>query len=168
MTFVVAVGALALVVGSPALAATPTTHAVYSFDLTSGDTATSPVAGTMAGPGDSIRVKGSGTFEPIAGTVKASGRFVHYAADGSVHCQGTWKATAFTSFLDFGTNSDGQEGGVLSLVVSHYCTTMGMTMTGIPMTVTSTVKAPAGYVAGITVGDFTVPTAGAVVMQPQQ
>jgi len=45
-----------------------------------------------------------------------------------------------------------------------------MTMTGIPMTVTSTVKVPAGYVAvaGITVGDFTLPTGGSVVMQPQQ
>ncbi len=46
-------------------------------------------------------------------------------------CQGTWKATAFTSFTDFGTNADGEEGGVLSLVVTHYCKTMGMTMTGI-------------------------------------
>jgi len=90
MTFVVAVGALALIVGSPALAATPTTHTVYSFDLTSGDTATAPVAGMMAAAGDSIRVKGSGTFDPIARTVKASGKFVHYA-DGIVHCQGTWK-----------------------------------------------------------------------------
>jgi hypothetical protein len=168
MTLAVALGALALIVGSPALAATPTTHTVYSFDLTSGDTATAPLAGMMAAPGDSIRVKGSGTFDPIARTVKAGGKFVHSAADGTVHCQGTWKATGFTSFVDFGGNSDGQEGGVLSLVVSHYCTTMGMTMTGIPMTVTSTVKAPAGYVAGITLGDFTVPTGGAVVMQPQQ
>ena len=169
MTFVVAVGALALIVGSPALAATPTTHTVHSFDLTSGDTATAPAAGMMAAAGDSIRVKGSGTFDPIARTVKASGKFVHYA-DGIVHCQGTWKATDFTSFVDFGVNNDGQEGGVLSLVVSHYCTTMGMTMTGIPMTVTSTVKVPAGYVAvaGITVGDFTLPTGGSVVMQPQQ
>lgn len=170
ITLAIAVGAFALVVGSPAFAATPTTHTVYSFDLGSGDTATAPVAGMMAAPGDWIRVKGSGTFDPVAHTVKASGKFVHYAADGSVHCQGTWKATDFTNFVDFGVNSDGQEGGVLSLVVSHYCTTMGMTMTGIPMTVTSTVKLPAGYaaVAGITVGDFTVPTGGSVVMQPQQ
>jgi hypothetical protein len=168
IALVVAVGALALIVGSPALAATPTTHAVYSFDLTSGNTATAPVASMMAAPGDSIRVKGSGTFDPIARTVRASGKFVHYAADGSVHCQGTWKATGFTSFVDFGVNSDGQEGGFLSLVVSHSCTTMGMTMSGIRMTVISTVKAPAGYLAGITVGDFTVPTGGTVVMQPQQ
>lgn len=42
-------------------------------------------------------------------------------------CQGTWKATGFTSFTGFGAN------------VTHYCKTMGMTMTGIPMTVTSTI-----------------------------
>jgi len=52
--------------------------------------------------------------------------------------------------------------------VTHYCTTMGMTMTGIPMTVTSTVNAPPGYVQGTTVCDFTQPVAGAVVMQPAQ
>ncbi len=102
--------------------------------------------------------------------VKASGSFVHYNSSGTVVCQGTWKATAFTSFTDFGTNADGEEGGVLSLVVTHYCKTMGMTMTGIPMTVTSTVKAPASssYMEGTTVCDFTVPTGGKVVIQPQQ
>ena len=47
---------------------------------------------------------------------------------------------------------------------------MGMTMTGIPMTVTSTVDAPAGssYVEGTTVGDFTQPTGGGVEIQPDQ
>lgn len=160
--------ALVALTASPALAATPSQHGVYSFSLASGNTATAPAAGMMASAGDWIRVKGSGTFDPVAGTVKASGKFVHYTAAGAVHCEGTWKATSFSSFLDFGVNSDGQEGGVLSLVVSHYCTTMGMTMTGIPMTVTSTVRAPAGYVAGITMGDFTQPTGGTVVMQPQQ
>jgi hypothetical protein len=115
-------------------------------------------------------VRGSGTFDPTARTVKASGSFVHYNSSGSVVCQGTWKATAFTSFTDFGTNANGEEGGVLSLVVTHYCKTMGMSMTGIPMTVTSTVNAPAGssYVEGTTVCDFTVPTGGTVVIQPEQ
>jgi hypothetical protein len=71
-------------------------------------------------------------------------------------CRGTWTATGFTSFLGFGTNPDGRAGGVLSMVATHHCT-MGMTMTGIPMTVTSTVKAPAGsnYVQGVRVRDFT-------------
>jgi hypothetical protein len=161
---------LSLVLGSPARASGTTSDMVYSFDLTRGDTASSPTGGGMASPGDWIRVKGSGTFDTKAQTVKASGSFVHYNSTGTVVCQGTWKATAFTSFTDFGTNADGEEGGVLSLVVTHYCKTMGMTMTGIPMTVTSTVKAPAGssYVEGTTVCDFTNPTGGTVVMQPQQ
>ena len=161
---------LSLVLWSPAWAAGTNSDTVYSFDLTRGDTASSPNAGGMASPGDWIRVKGSGTFDPKAQTVQASGSFVHYNSSGSVVCQGTWVATAFTSFTDFGTNADGQEGGVLSLVVTHYCKTMGMKMTGLPMTVTSTVKAPAGssYVEGTTVHVFTVPTGGTVVMQPQQ
>jgi len=73
-------------------------------------------------------------------------------------------------FTGFGTNDQGEEGGVLSIVVTHYCTTMGMTMTGIPMTVTSTVDAPAGstYVEGTTVADFTQPAGGGVEIQPDQ
>jgi hypothetical protein len=56
-------------------------------------------------------------------------------------------------------NGQGEEGGVLSIVVTHYYTTMGMT---------STVGAPAGstYVEGTTVGDFTQPTGGGVEIQP--
>ena len=42
---------------------------------------------------------------------------------------------------------------MLSIAVTHYCKTMGMTMTGIPMTITSTVNAPADYTEGTTVGD---------------
>lgn len=160
---------LSLVLWSPAIAAGTTSHTVYSFDLTRGDTASSSNGdGGMVSPGDWISVKGSGTFDPTAQTVKAGGSFVHYHSNGSVACQGTWVATSFTSFTDFGTNADGQEGGVLSLVVTHYCKTMGMTMTGLSMTVTSTVNAPTGYVEGITVHVFTVPTGGIVVMQPQQ
>jgi len=115
-------------------------------------------------------VKGSGTFDPAARTVTAKGSFVHYSASGTVICKGTWTATAFTSFTDFGTNDQGLEGGVLSIVVTHYCTTMGMTSTGIPMTVTSVIDAPAGgaYAEGTTVCDFTKPTGGAVEIQPEQ
>jgi hypothetical protein len=166
LTLVVALGALALIAVSPALAAKPAVHTEHTFDLSSGATATAPAGDMMAASGDWVRVKGSGRFDPIARTVEADGTFVHYAANGSVHCQGTWKATGFTSFVDFGANSDGKQGGVLSLVVSHFCKTMGMTMTGIPMTVTSTVNAPAGYVAGITLDPFTVPTSANVVIEP--
>ena len=160
--------ALSALTASPAFASTSARHTTYSFDLTSGNSALATASDMMTSPGDRISVKGSGTFDPVAGRVKASGKFVHYTAAGAVHCRGTWKATSFTGFVDFGVNSDGEEGGVLSLVVSHYCSTMGMTMTGIPMTVTSTVNAPAGYVEGITMGPFGVPLKGAVVMQPEQ
>ncbi len=161
------VGLLSLVLWSPAWAAGTTSHTVYSFDLTRGDTASSPSGGMMASPGDWISVKGSGTFDTTAQTVNASGSFVHYHSDGSVACQGTWVATSFTSFTDKGTNANGEEGGVLVLVVTHYCKTMGMTMPGIAMTVTSNVNDPS-LVEGITVHVFTSPTGGTVVMQPQQ
>ncbi|SRR6266568_75377 len=163
-------GVMSLAPAAPALAAGTTPDSVYSFALAPPNTAVSPSGGTMAAPGDWIRVKGSGTFDPAAGTLAAKGSFVHYSSTGTVVCKGTWKATGFTSFTGFGTNDQGEEGGVLSIVVTHYCTTMGMTMTGIPMTVTSTVDAPAGssYVEGTTVGDFTQPTGGGVEIQPDQ
>lgn len=165
----VVASATALFAGSPALATTATS--TYSFDLATANTAVSPYGGTICGTttaGDWISVKGSGTFDPAAKTIQAKGSFVHYNSSGTVMCQGTWKATGFTNFTDFGTNDQGQDGGVLSMVVTHYCTTMGMTMTGIPMTVTSTVNASAGYTEGTTVGDFTQPTGGTVVIQPKQ
>lgn len=109
---------------------------------------------------------GPGVFSPAAPTVLAGGTFVHYSATGAVVCRGTWKATGFTGLTDFGASAQGQEGGVLSLVVTHYRTTMGMVMTGIPMTITSTVNAPAGYGEGITVGDFTQPAGGTVTIRP--
>ncbi len=161
----VAVSAMALFAGPPALATAAATSTTYSFDLATANTTVSPNGGTMASPGDWISVKGSGTFDPAAKTIRAKGSFVHYNASGTIMCQGTWKATAFTGFTDFGTNDQGENGGVLSMTVTHYCTTMGMTMTGIPMTVTSTVNAPAGYTEGTTVADFTQPTGGTVVIQ---
>jgi hypothetical protein len=153
---------------SPALAAT---GARYEFELATANTAASPDGGTMCGTtmaGDWISLKGSGTFDASAGTVRAKGSYVHYRAGGGVACQGTWKASAFGGFTGFGTDDRGAAGGVLSMVVTHDCTTMDMTMTGIPMTVTSTVNAPDGYIQGTTVGDFTQPTGGTVVIEPEQ
>jgi hypothetical protein len=167
----VAAAAMALVIGSPALAAGTATSTTYSFDLAKASTAISPSGGTICGttmPGDWISVTGSGTFDTAAKTIQGKGSFVHYNASGTVMCQGTWKATGYTSFTDFGANDQGQQGGVLAMTVTHYCKTMGMTMTGIPMTVTSTVNAPAGYTEGATVGDFTQPTGGTIVIQPEQ
>lgn len=164
----VAALATALLAGSPAAATATDTATGYSFDLVGANTAVSPDGGTMASPGDRISVTGSGTFDPAAGTVRAKGRFVHYSSTGTVMCQGTWKATGLTGFTGFGTDDQGTAGGVVSMTVSHYCTTMGMTMPGIPMTVTSTVNAPAGYTEGVTMGEFTQPTGGTVVIQPEQ
>ena len=69
---------------------------------------------------------------------------MHHNADGTVHCRGCWKATAVIGWTDFGGGHarHGRHGGALSLMVTHYCTTMGKVQTGIPMTVTSTLNAP--------------------------
>lgn len=55
---------------------------------------------------------------------------------------------------------------LVSLLVTHYCATMGALHTGIAMTVTSARNAPtgSGYLDGITVGEFTQPTGGTVVI----
>jgi hypothetical protein len=162
-----AAAAMTIFGGAPVMAAATATTTSYSFDLAAANTAISPAGGTMCGPtaaGDWISVTGSGTFDPAAGSIRAKGSFTHYNSGGSIVCRGTWKAAALTAFTDFGVNDQGEEG----MTVTHYCKTIGMTMTGIPMTVTSTVNAPAAYTDGTTVGDFTQPTGGTVVIQPEQ
>ncbi|HEU5155727.1 MAG TPA: hypothetical protein VFU43_01940 [Streptosporangiaceae bacterium] len=111
-------------------------------------------------------MSGGGRFDPATGSVRAGGEFTHYAADGSVHCGGTWQATELTGWTDFGGRRRGRHGGVISLRVTHHCSTMGEVHTDIPMTVTSTLNAPSGsgYVAGTTVADFTQPTGGKVTI----
>lgn len=170
-----AVAALALMM--PAGAATAdtagparATDTSFSFALVTPNTAVAPSAGMMASPGDSIRVNGAGQFDPKAKTVHAGGTFIHYKADGSVHCRGTWKATAVTGWTDFGARSGHRHGGVVSLLVTHYCAAMGEVHTDIPMTVTSALNAPPGstYTTGVTVGDFTVPTGGKVRITAHQ
>src|SRR5512135_3824743 len=150
---------------APATATAPARAraSVVSFRLAPPNTAVAPTRGKMATAGDSIRVTGGGTVT-VGGPVDAKGGFVHYNADGTVHCRGWWKATAVTGWTDFGGGNGrhGRHGGVLSLVVTHYCTTMGEVHTGIPMTVTSTLNAPPGsaYTEGTTAADFTRPTGG--------
>lgn len=165
-----AVAAGAIAVAAPALASATSHDISYSFVLAPANTAVSPSGGVMASPGDWISVKGSGTFDPSAKTVAAQGTFVHYNSADIVVCMGTWVATGFTSFTYFGADKQGHTGGTLSIVVTHYCKTMNTVMTGIPMTVTSTVGAPpgAGYVEGTTVCDFSTPTGGTVKIEPEQ
>ena len=147
--------ALVMVAPAAPAAADSTT---YTFTLLGPNTAVAP-----AGPhaGDSIRVTGSGTFNPAAGTIVAGGSFTHLSADGTVHERGWWRATALTSFTGFGGPSPGRQGGVLWLVVTHFHQG-GAPHEGIPMSVTSTVNAPPGLVEGTTVGEFTVKTGGRV------
>jgi hypothetical protein len=163
LTSAVAVIALSLGLAAPASADGAAARSAYSFAVLA-NTAVSPSGGMMGSPGDRINVTGAGTFNTANRTVHAAGLFVHYTASGVIHCKGTWWATDFTSFVSFGSNRSGRAGGVLSIVVTHECKTMGMTMTGIPMTVTSTVNAPAGYVQGTTVANFTQPLGGVVAI----
>jgi hypothetical protein len=162
-TIVAALGVLAF---QPSIGRA-TTITTYQFELNPANTTLSPSGGGMAAPGDLIVVSGSGTFTPATGAVKAFGRFTHYNADGRVHCQGTWKATSLGGFTSFGQDASGDVGGVISMTTSHYCKTMGMTMTGVPMTVTSAINAPAGTTEGTVLGPFTQPTGGSVWIQEQ-
>jgi hypothetical protein len=159
---------LALVVPGTAAQAADTDHhtapPTFAFTLLTPNTATAPQAGSMAAAGDWIAITGHGSFTPATGAVRASGVFVHHNADGTVHCLGTWTATALTGWTDFGGAREGRHGGIISMLVKHRCATMGQVHTGIPMTVTSARNGPAGTVEGVTVGDFTVPTGGHVLI----
>ena len=119
----------------------------------------------MASPGDWIAVTGHGSFSPASGAVHATGAFVHHNADGTVHCRGTWTATALTGWTDFSGDREGRHGGIISMLVTHRCPTMGEVHTGIPMTLTSMRNAPPGTVEGVAVGEFTVPTGGRVLIR---
>jgi hypothetical protein len=163
LTSAIAVTAVLFAAAASASADGTSARSAYSFAVLA-NTAVSPSGGMMGSPGDRISVTGAGTFNPASRTVHAAGVFAHYTPSGAIHCRGMWWATDFTSFVGFGANRSGQVGGVLSIVVTHQCTTMGMTMTGIPMTVTSTVNAPSGYRQGTTVGEFTQPLGGAVAI----
>ena len=85
-----------------------------SFALAGPNISVATGSDMMTSPGDTIRVTGSGTFDPSAGTVKAKGKFTHLTPGGAIHCKGTWSATSVTDFVSFGANEDGEEGGVLS------------------------------------------------------
>jgi hypothetical protein len=76
----------------PVIQASSTT---YSFNLLRPNTA-------MDSSGSTIRVTGSGHFDPAAATVVASGSFTLFNASGSVVARGTWSATHFGSFVSFG------------------------------------------------------------------
>ena len=163
LTCAAVVAAVSIAPAVPASADATAARTGYSFAVLA-NTAVAPDGGMMGSPGDRISVTGAGTFSTARRTVYAAGVFTHYAASGAVHCKGTWWATEFKSFVSFGADRSGRVGGVLSIAVTHDCAAMGMTMTGIPMTVTATVDAPAGFLQGTTVGEFTQPLDGAVAI----
>jgi hypothetical protein len=131
----------------------------YSFDLTGPQTATN---GTQT-----IRLTGSGSFDPTAGTVVASGSFtIANNSTGAVVSKGTWSATAFNSFCSRGGPNPGAQGGVLILTVTLY-SKGDSPMTGLTMTVNCLVFGPpnnAGTCSpvgeGVTVADFTTIVTG--------
>lgn len=155
--------AMVALVALPVLVSMPrpavATDSQYSFNLAGPNTA---VALTGPHAGDTIRVTGSGTFDPGVGTVVASGSFTHFHADGTAHEKGAWEATGFTSFVGFGGPNPGLQGGVLVITVTHF-PDGGEPHEDIAMSVASTINAPPGYQEGTTVGDFTEKTSGRVL-----
>ena len=133
----------------PAIQASSTT---YSVTLTGPNTA-------MDDSGNTIRVTGSGTFDPAVAMVIASGSFTQFNASGSVVARGSWSATHFVSFVSFGGPHPGILGGVLQLTVT-LSPQGGPPQTDVPMIVTCVVFAPPGTEEGTTVGSFTEKTGG--------
>ena len=123
-----------------------------SFNLNPPNTA-------MDSSGNTIRVTGSGNFDPAAATVVASGSFTEFDASGAVVARGTWRATQFVSFVSFGGPHPGIFGGVLQLSVT-LSPQGGPPQTDVPVIVTCVVFAPPGYEEGTTVGDFSEKTGG--------
>jgi len=154
-------GLLACMLGMmivPAVLATPARAGTdYSFNLVTPNTATSPDGFPFAG--DTIRLRGGGSFDPVAGTVDASGAFTHILASGTVFAHGTWVATSFVSFTAFGGPNGGLQGGVLTITV-NVIHKGNVVFTGLTMVVTCTINAPPGYEEGTTLGPFIIPTGG--------
>lgn len=119
------------------LAAAPAAVAAdvtYSFNLVGPQTTSD---GTQT-----IEVTGSGSFDPTAGTVVASGSFnITNNSNGAVVSRGTWNATAFNSFCARGGPNPGIQGGVLVITVT-LSPDGGEPITGVTMSVTCRVKAP--------------------------
>ena len=136
------------------LKATATTN--WTFNLIGPNTAEA-----QSGPftGDTIRVTGSGAFG--TGSIEGNGSFTHIKPDGTVFARGSWQATSFSSFTPFGGPSAGVQGGQLRLTVT-LLPDGGSPVSGVPMSVTCLVNAPAGFTEdeGTTVGAFTEKTGG--------
>jgi hypothetical protein len=153
--------ALLTLAAAPAAVAQDVT---YSFNLLGPQTTTN---GTQT-----IEVTGSGSFDPTAGTVVASGSFnITNNSNGAVVSRGTWNATAFNSFCARGGPSPGFQGGVLVITVT-LSPNGGEPITDVTLKVTCRVGSgcSAGH-EGVTVTgsglDFTVVTRGATLFSPE-
>src|SRR6266849_1788418 len=157
LTMITLVALLASLFLGPVIQASSPT---YSFNLTGPNTA-------MDGSGNTIRVTGSGNFDPAAATVVASGSFTQFDDSGSLVGRGTWSATQLVSFVSFGGPHPGILGGVLQLTVT-LSPKGGPPQTDVPMSITCAVFAPPGTEEGTTVGDFTEKTGGLTLFHLNQ
>jgi len=152
-------GIVLLTVASAFAAPVQAASTAYSFNLTGPNTAVSVLGAPFAG--DTIKLRGSGAFDPPSGSVEASGSFTHLHPDGTVEARGTWVAASFVSFSAFGGPNAGKQGGVLWIKVDviHNGQTV---FTDLPMSVTCLVNAPADFDGeeGTTLGPFLEKTGG--------
>lgn len=139
----------------------------YSFSLNGPQTTSN---GTQT-----IEVTGSGSFDPTARTVVASGSFnITDNSSGAVVSRGTWNATAFNSFCARGGPSPGIQGGVLIITVT-LSPNKGEPITGVIMTVNCRVGSGCNAgdegvsVTGVTgFADFVEHTRGATLFHLNQ
>jgi hypothetical protein len=66
--------------------------------------------------GEALRITGSGTFNPVAGTITGGGAFTIYNAEelGGITARGSWVPTGVVSFTPDGGPNPGLQGGTLT------------------------------------------------------
>jgi len=80
----------------------------------------------VAENGDTVTIKGSGTFDVVAKSATGGGTFVHKRPDGSVFATGTWSAPGLLAFQSYG---DATPQG---LPASFFGGRVALTITGTP------------------------------------
>jgi len=75
-----------------------------TFDYHIGDGFVVPNTGNtaVAENGDTVNVKGTGTFDVVSKTASGGGTFTHKRADGTTLATGTWQATGLLAFQSYG------------------------------------------------------------------
>ena len=122
-----------------------------SFNLVTPNTALATV-----GPftGDTIRLTGSGNFDPSTSSVIASGSFTHYCSSCGGIVRGSWVATDFDSFTAYGGPNAGTQGGLLVITVTLF-PSGGSPHLGAILQISCEVNAPSGAPKeGITIPNF--------------